>query len=77
MPKGEHLTLLKLKTPHLEVEIEVRQNLCRLLPQPRGKGEGEGDDAEEEEEEPLLNKMADQWMSIRELKKVCPQYLYM
>ena len=44
-------------------------------PSAQGGGGGEGDDAEEEEEEPLLNKMADQWMSIRELKKVCLLYI--
>ena len=41
-----------------------------LLPQPKsvpteeGEGEGEG-------EESLLNKMANQWMSTRDLMKVC------
>ena len=45
-----------------------QEDKCCLLPQPKlvptEEGEGEG-------EEPLLNKMANQWMSTRNLMKVC------
>ena len=59
-----------LHTPHSHMHIPPQEDKCRLLPQPKpvptegGEGEGEG-------EEPLLNKMADQWMSTRDLMKVC------
>ena len=57
-----------LHTPHSHMHTPP-QDKCRLLPQPKpvpsegGEGEGEG-------EEPLLNKMANQWMSTRDLMKV-------
>jgi len=49
-----------------------QEDKCRLLPQPKpvptegGEGEGEG---------PFMNKMADQWMSTRDLIKVCLERL--
>ena len=59
-----------LHTPHSHMHTPPQEDKCRLLPQPKpvptegGEEEGEG-------EEPLLNKMADQWMSTRDLMKVC------
>ena len=53
-----------------------QEDKCRLLSQPKpvptegGEGEGEG-----EGEGPLLNKMADQCMSTRDLMKVCLELL--
>ena len=61
-----------LHTPHSRMHTPHPQDKCHLLPQPKpvptegGEGEGEG-----EGEEPLLNKMANQWMSTRDLMKVC------
>ena len=57
-------------TPHSRICTPPQEDKCRLLPQPKpvptegGEGKGEG-------EEPLLNKMANQWMSTRDLMKVC------
>ena len=53
------------------MHTSLQEDRCRLLPQPRqclpegeeGEGEGDGD-------EHLLNKIADQWMSTRDLVKV-------
>ena len=59
-----------LHTPHSHMHTPPQEDKCRLLPQPKpvptegGEEEGEG-------EEPVLNKMADQWMSTRDLMKVC------
>ena len=59
-----------LHTPHSRMPTPPQEDKCRLLPQPKpvptegGEEEGEG-------EEPLLNKMANQWMSTRDLMKVC------
>ena len=58
-----------LHTPHSRMHTPPQEDKCRLLPQPKpvptegGEGEGEG-------EEPLLNKMANQWMNTRDLMKV-------
>ena len=57
-----------LHTPHSRMCTPPQEDKCRLLPQPKPvPTEGE----EGEGEEPLLNKMADQWMSTRDLMKVC------
>ena len=48
----------------------LQEDKCRLLPQPKPVST-EGEEGEGEGEEPLLNKMADQWMSSRDLMKVC------
>ena len=51
---------------HTHMPTPLQEDKCRLLPQPKPvTTEGE------EGEEPLLNKMADQWMSTRDLMKVC------
>ena len=61
-----------LHTPHSCMHTPPQEDKCRLLPQPKpvptegGEGVGEG-----EGEEPLLNKMAKEWMSTRDLMKVC------
>ena len=53
---------------HTHMPTPLQEDKCRLLPQPKPvPTEGE----EGEGEEPLLNKMADQWMSTRDLMKVC------
>ena len=57
-----------LHTPHSHMHTPSQEDKCHLLPQTKpvptegGEGEGEG-----EGEEPLLNKMAKQWMSTRDL----------
>ena len=57
-----------LHTPHSRMCTPPQEDKCRLLPQPKSvPTEGE----EGEGEEPLLNKMANQWMSTRDLMKVC------
>ena len=68
------VTLLHI--PHSHMHTPPQEDKCRLLPQPKpvptegGEREGEGE-GEGEAEESLLNKMADQWMSTRDLMKVC------
>ena len=56
-----------LHTPHSHMHTPPQEDKCHLLPQPKPVptegGEGEG--------EPLLNKMAKEWMNTRDLMKVC------
>ena len=55
---------------HTHMPTPLQEDKCRLLPQPKPVPT-EGEEGEGEGEEPLLNKMADQWMSTRDLMKVC------
>ena len=59
-----------LHTPHSRMRTPPQEDKCRLLPQPKSVPT-EGEEGEGEGEEPLLNKMANQWMSTRDLMKVC------
>ena len=59
-----------LHTPHSHMHTPPQEDKCRLLPQPKPVPT-EGREEEGEGEEPVLNKMADQWMSTRDLMKVC------
>ena len=65
-------SLVTLHPPHSHMHTPPQEDKCRLLPQPKPVptegGEGEG-------EEPLLNKMADQWTSTRDVMKVCLELL--
>ena len=66
-------SLVTLHTPHSHMHTPPQEDKCRLLPQPKPvptEGE-EGEEGEGEGEEPTQNKMADQWMSTRDLMKVC------
>ena len=55
-----------LHTPHSRMHTPPQEDKCRLLPQPKPVPTEGG-----EGEEPLLNKMANQWMSTRVLMEVC------
>ena len=50
-------SLTHVHTPSLQ------EDKCRLLPQPK-PAPAEGGEEEEEREEPILNKIADKWMTI-------------
>ena len=55
-----------LHTPHSSMHTPPQEDKCHLLPQPKPVPTEGG-----EGEEPLLNKMAKEWMSTRDLMKVC------
>ena len=66
-----HAHSLLTHSTQTHMHTSLQEDRCRPLPQPKAvhtervEGKGEGD-----EEEHLLNKMADQWMSTRDLMKV-------
>ena len=60
-----------LHTPHSRMHTP-QEDKCRLPSQPKSvPTEGGEEEGEGEGEEPLLNMMANQWMSTRDLMKVC------